>query len=491
MTTSERPRDPGDRSADEGDRTEAGFRVLLVDDEPEILRSLEDLFSEEGYDVVAAGSGSEAIAALEARAFPLVITDLRMPPPDGLELLRITKSRWPQTEVILLTAFATRETAREALRAGALEYVEKPYKEFEMVLRVGRVHERWKLARRSRELEADRAALESQREELTRRVETLEETFAQEASFENLVARSAAMREVFYLARRVASTEATVLLRGESGTGKTALARAIHLASPRRGRPFLKVNCAALPESLLESELFGHERGAFTGAVRRKDGLFAAADGGTLFLDEIGDVSPAIQLKLLQVLEERTFLTVGGTRPMQVDVRIVAATNRALEEAIAAGTFRADLFYRLNVFPITIPPLRERPEDVPPLVERFLKRKGMSPDRVTPEAVKALMARPLPGNVRELENLLERAMILAEGGDLTGATLEPPPQQTGPKSSSGMEIPDGGLVLEELEKELILKALAKAHGNKSQAAALLGLTRRTLYSRMGRYGIAP
>jgi DNA-binding NtrC family response regulator len=489
MTTNDRPRPPaGLPGSGAGD---TGFRMLVVDDEPEILRSLEDLLSEEGYDVDVAGSGSEALAALEARSYVLVITDLRMPPPDGLALLRAVKERWPQTEVILLTAFATRETAREALRAGALEYVEKPYKEFEMVLRVGRVHERWKLARRSRELEDDRAALESQREVLSRRVETLEETFAQEASFENLVARSAAMKEVFYLARRVAATDATVLLRGESGTGKTALARAIHLASPRRGRPFLKVNCAALPESLLESELFGHERGAFTGAVRRKDGLFAVADGGTLFLDEIGDVTPALQLKLLQVLEEKTFLTVGGTRPVRVDVRIVTATNRALEEAIAQGTFRADLFYRLNVFPITIPPLRERREDIPPLVERFLKQKGVRPDAVEPEALQALMAHPLPGNVREIENILERALIIAGGAIVTAGAIQPPPPAARSNSSGGMEIPDEGLVLEDLEKELILKSLAKAQGNKSKAAALLGLTRRTLYSRMERYGIAP
>jgi len=490
MTADERSHGPAGPTRNGARAGEMSFRVLVVDDEPEILRSLEDLLSEEGYEVDVAGSGSAALEALAAQAYALVITDLRMPPPDGLALLRTVRERWPQTAVILLTAFATRETAREALRAGALEYVEKPYKEFEMLLRVGRVHERWKLARRSRELEHDRAALEDQREVLSRRVETLEETFAQEATFENLVARSAAMKEVFYLARRVAATDATVLLRGESGTGKTALARAIHLASPRRGRPFLKVNCGALPESLLESELFGHERGAFTGAVRRKEGLLAVAEGGTLFLDEIGDVSAALQLKLLQVIEEKTFLTVGGTRPMQVDVRIITATNRALEEAIAAGTFRADLFYRLNVFPIAIPPLRERREDIPALVERFLKQRRLEPERIEPEAIQALMAHPLPGNVREIENILERALIMAGAGNVTAGAIQPALPAAGPNSSGGIEIPDEGLVLEDLEKELILKALAKAQGNKSKAAALLGLTRRTLYSRMERYGIA-
>ncbi len=489
MTANERSDAIGGPPGDAVRNAAASFRVLVVDDEPEIRRSLEDLFSEEGYDVDVADSGTAALAALAARPYALVITDLRMPPPDGLALLRAVRERWPHTEVILLTAFATRETAREALRAGALEYVEKPYKEFEMLLRVGRVHERWKLARRSRELEDDRAALESQREVLSRRVETLEETFAQEASFENLIARSAAMKEVFYLARRVAATDATVLIRGESGTGKTALARAIHLASPRRGRPFLKVNCGALPESLLESELFGHERGAFTGAVRRKEGLFAVAEGGTLFLDEIGDVTPALQLKLLQVLEEKTFLTVGGTRPTRVDVRIITATNRALEEAIAQGTFRADLFYRLNVFPIIIPALRDRREDIPALVERFLKQRDVAPERIEPEAIQALMTHPLPGNVREIENILERALIMAGTGRVTAGAIQPAAAAGRPNSSGGMEIPDEGLVLEDLEKELILKALAKAQGNKSKAAALLGLTRRTLYSRMERYGI--
>jgi DNA-binding NtrC family response regulator len=377
----------------------AAFRILVADDEPEILANLKDLLAEEGYAVTTVGSGREALQALEASAFHLIITDMRMPEPDGLELLRIVKQRWPGTEVILLTAFASRETAREAMRDGALEYVEKPYKEFEMLMRVGRVFERQRL--------------EQERDALTERVDALEEEIAQKGTFESLIARSPAMKEVFYLARRVAATDATVLLRGESGTGKGALARAIHLASPRRDRSFLKINCGALPDSLLESELFGHEKGAFTGAVRRKEGLFSAAASGTLFLDEIGDISPAIQLKLLQVLEEKTFLPVGGVRPITVDVRIVAATNQPLEEAIAEARFREDLFYRINVFPVTIPPLRERREDIPPLVERFLKNQGVDPGRVTREAMKALERHPLPGNVRELENILQRALIVA------------------------------------------------------------------------------
>ena len=465
------------------------FRILLVDDEKELLLSLADLLTEENYEVDTAGSGDEARAKLEAGRYQLVITDLRMPPPDGLELLRIVKERFGETEVVLLTAFATRETGREALKLGAFAYLEKPYKEFEMLLLVGRLHEQYRQALSNSRLEEDRQRLESEREALSSRVEALEDLAGSEASFEHLIARSDAMKEVFYLARKVAATDATVLIRGESGTGKSVLARAIHLASVRRTRPFLKVNCGALPESLLESELFGHEKGAFTGAVRRKDGLFKVADGGTLFLDEIGDITAAIQLKLLQMLEEKTFLMVGGTSPLTVDVRIVAATNRELEKALADGSFRGDLFYRLNVFPILIPPLRERPDDIVPLVERFLTIKGVDTGKVPPEAMKALLRLPLPGNVRELENILQRALILAGEGTVETAQVEGPPVVEPSNLLKDLEIPDDGLVLEEVEKALIRKALAKAGGNKSKAAELLGLTRRTLYSRMERYGI--
>ncbi|MBU1701938.1 MAG: sigma-54 dependent transcriptional regulator [Candidatus Eisenbacteria bacterium] len=454
------------------------FQILVVDDEVELLKNLKDLLCDQGYLVTTAASGPEAEEKLAGSVFDLILTDLKIPPPDGLELLRRIKEKDPETAVILMTAFASRETAREAIRDGAQDYIEKPFSEMEVLYRIDRIRERW--------------GLKNERDILARRVEALiEETSAGER-MEGLIARAPIMSEIFSLARRVAATDATVLLQGESGTGKTSLARAIHAASPRKEAPFLRLNCGAIPESLIESELFGYTKGAFTGAVQNKAGLLEAADGGTLLLDEIGELPQNVQVKLLQVMEEKSFIPVGGLRPHQANVRFIAATHRNLEKAVEEGEFRADLFYRIHIFPIYIPPLRERKEDIPLLMERFLKTKQIESDRITPEAMRKLLSHSFPGNVRELENILERALILA------GSQSIDPEHLPGVTSAEGkgfhsdkhlFRLPDEGLSLEALERDLIIQALEKADGNKSRAARLLGLTRRTLYSRMEKHNL--
>jgi two-component system response regulator HydG len=438
-----------------------------------------------------------------------VVTDLRMAPPDGIELVAEVKRAWPQVEVILMTAYGDESTAVKAMRAGAYDYLKKDPKvdPDEIQLRIERL------------LEA-RSGL-AERERLTREVAALR------TGAVTIVGQSETLRRALDLCLKVAPTESTVLIRGESGTGKDLFARAVHYNSPRAAGPWVKVNCSALPENLLESELFGHERGSFTGAVARKLGRFELADQGTIFLDEIGELSPALQVKLLQVLEEKAFVRVGGHETIRADVRILAATNRDLERAVAAGGFREDLFYRLHVFPITLPPLRERTGDVPPLTHFFLGRAGAPPDKITPAGYAALERYAFPGNVRELEHIVERALILAgadpitpdelilrpvrradaAGGGAAGAAAD---AGAGSGAGAGLaaagaqgyravafleggfavpEIPEAGLSLEALEKSLLLQAIEKAGGNKSRAARLLGLTRRTLYSRMERYGL--
>ena len=451
------------------------FRVLVVDDEKELVRDLLDLLEDEGYAAEGAQSGSEAQAKLESGRYDLVLSDVRMPPPDGIALLRWIREMHPELPVLLLTAHADPDLAREAIQAGAYDYVTKPWNTFELLLRVRRVKEKWGLT-------TEKARLERLVDHLTPPEER--------DALAHLVAESPSMRGVLVLAQRVAGVDATVLVRGESGTGKSVLARAIHDLSSRRGGPFVKVNCGAIPETLLESELFGHEKGAFTGAIRQKLGLFEIADGGTLFLDEIGDISLPVQVKLLEVIEDKAFHRVGGTERRICDVRLLAATHRNLEEAIAQGEFREDLFYRLNVFPLTLPPLRERRDDIPALVEHFLRQRGLEGRKMEREAMARFEVYEFPGNIREMENLLERALILAGDAPLQPGhfpTLNhvelPVVDKVGPMAP-------GSLDVDEHEKRLILAALAKSGGNKSQAAQLLGMTRRTLYSRMERHGIS-
>jgi DNA-binding NtrC family response regulator len=446
-------------------------RVLVVDDEIKNAELTGLELREAGHEVEFVNGGEKALRRLEASPFEAVVTDLRMAPPDGLALLREVRNRWPQMIVVLMTAYASLDAARRALRDGAYDFVDKEgeFRE-ELVAILAR-------AARERALEADNRRLSATVDHLRKGIGTV-------------VGVSPALRQALTLAEKVAATDSTVLLRGESGTGKDLIARAIHLASRRSAGPWVKVNCGALPENLLESELFGHEKGAFTGAVRQKPGRFEDAHGGSLFLDEIGELPLALQVKLLQVIEEKTFMRVGGNQPCTVDVRIVAATNRDLEAMVRERGFREDLFFRLNVFPITLPPLRERPDDVAPLVDFFLQRQGAPPDKVTPAAMAALRRYGFPGNVRELEYTLERAMILA-GSDAIAPehlTFARPELMAG-SASWVPRIPAEGLSLEMLERELILQALEMARGNKSQAARLLGLTRRTLYSRMEKHGL--
>ena len=456
------------------------MRVLVVDDEVSNAELTALALRDAGHDAEFVNGGRQALDRLEASAFESVVTDLRMAPPDGLALLGEVRRRWPQTAVVLMTAYATLDVARRALREGAYDFVDK---EGEFRAELQSILDRWG---REQGLRADN-------ERLTGTVDSLKRGLA------TIVGGSRAVQQAVELARKVAATDSTVLLRGESGSGKDLFARAIHLESRRAGGPWVKVNCGALPENLLESELFGHERGAFTGAVRQKPGRFEDAHRGTLLLDEIGELPFVLQVKLLQVIEEKTFTRVGGNQPLTVDVRIITATNRPLEEMVELRQFREDLFFRLNVFPIRVPPLRERLEDLPALVEHFMRQRGASSEKLSSAAMRSLERYAYPGNVRELEHTLERAMILAGADAIEPSHLSfarPEALRAGPPGSGGgpswvPDIPPEGLSLEVLERELILKALALASGNKSKAARLLGLTRRTLYSRMERYELRP
>jgi DNA-binding NtrC family response regulator len=439
-------------------------RVLVVDDEPKLGRVIQEMLQLDGHAVERVGGGEEAVARLGVAPFDVVVTDLRMPGTDGLAVLRAARARPAPPEVVLVTAYGTAESAVEAMKAGAADYVTKPFSMDELRLRVQRLAAQRRAA-------AERAGLVAR---LT----------------PELVAESAAMQEALAAARKVAASDATVLLLGESGTGKSQLARWVHFLSRRAGGPLVEVHCAALPETLLEGELFGHERGAFTGAAQRRPGHLAAADGGTLFLDEIGDITPATQVKLLRFLQDRTYVPLGATAERTVDARVVAATNADLEAAVRAGRFREDLWYRLDVFTIRVPPLRERRDDVVPLALRFLAGRGVPPDALGPGARDRLLAHRWPGNVRELENVLERALIMAGDGPIAPEHVLPA-QPTPPRSARASDLLGEGFALDDLERELIQAALARSGGNKAAAARLLGVTRRRLYSLLSTHGLDP
>ncbi len=441
--------------------------VLVVDDEPAMRLLVTSVLKDEGHDVTAAASGEEALQLVARRHYHLIITDLKMPGISGLDVLEAVRRDDPETAVILLTAFGTVEGAVEAMRKGAAHYLLKPLANpDELRLAVRRVLEERRLA--------DEAA-------------TLRQATEAVFPFGQIVAGDPKMQAALELARSVAPADSTVLLTGETGTGKELVARLIHHWSPRADQAFVAVNCAALAETLLESELFGHEKGAFTGAIAQRRGRFELAHGGTLFLDEVGEMSPALQAKLLRVLQERTLERVGGTKTVTVDVRVIGATNRDLQQMVATRTFRDDLFYRLSVFPIPLPPLRERPSDIIPLAEHILgqvtRRLGKRIVGFSPDAAATLTQYRWPGNIRELQNVVERAAILCQADYIEPAHLN--------LSAPSLSAPDDApKTLKDLEREAILKALTASGGNRRKAAEQLGIGLRTLYARLREYGMS-
>ncbi len=452
-------------------------KILIVDDERSMRDVLSIMLKRAGYGVTVASDGEEAIAHIDKELFDLVITDLKMPKAGGLEVLKAVKESSPESVVLIITAYASTESVVEAMKLGAYDYLTKPFQVDEVQLII-------------------RNALEKRR--LSTENILLKREMASQSSFAQIIGQSEAMQKVFDVVRKVADTKSNVLISGESGTGKELIARAIHHNSARSRLPFVTVNCSAMPEPLLESELFGHMKGAFTGAVFNKAGLFEMANGGSIFLDEIGETTPAMQVKLLRVIQEREFRRVGGTRDVKVDVRIIAATNKDLEKAVAEGTFREDLYYRLDVIPILLPPLRHRTGDIPVLAQHFLERFARASRKpapsLTPETMSLLVAHEWKGNVRELENLIERVVAFASEPLITEAHISGWLHRPAVSPQAyPTDLPVDGLDLEGLinsiEKDLLLKALEKAKWVKKKAARLLQLNTRSFRYRLEKYAI--
>ncbi|KAF0247086.1 MAG: sigma-54 dependent DNA-binding response [Planctomycetota bacterium] len=455
------------------------MNILVVDDEKLIRWSLKERLSREGHVITEAEDGKAALEAFNRETPDLVLLDMKLPDTDGLSILRAIQKAsqdGPEIPVIVITAYSTVDTAVEAMKLGAFDYVAKPFNMDELAITVKRALETSSLKRDVRAHVSERRS-----------------TFG----VHNLVGKSKAMRDVVELVRRVSQSGAsTVLVRGESGTGKDVIAKAIHYESGRSEKPFMNITCTALQDTLLESELFGHERGSFTDAKMQKKGLFELANGGTLFLDEIGDMSPTLQSKVLRALEEKAFRRIGGTVDIKVDVRVIAATNKDLEKGIAEGRFREDLYYRLNIITILVPPLRAKKEDVPLLVGHFLKRFSeefrKESRELTKEAMDKLMSYDWPGNVRELKNAIERAVLLGQGATIGADDLvlgRPGPATTGEEGARLLKLPSKGIVLEELEKDLVMQALERTAGNQTRAADLLGITRDQIRYRMEKFGL--
>lgn len=441
-------------------------RILVVDDEEIVRESLSGWLAKDGYALDTAPDGPSALDKLRRERWSILLVDLKMPGMDGLHVLEAAKQIQPDVAIVIMTAYATVETAVEAMKLGAYDYLVKPFDPEELSLMMVKI---------------------VAQQQLVRENVLLRKVLKRDYRFRDFISKNPAMHKIFDLARSAAKTASTILVLGESGTGKELLARAVHAESPRRDAPFVDVSCAALTETLLESELFGHEKGSFTGAVARRRGKFEAAHGGTLFLDEIGDISPKLQLDLLRVLEDRRFDRVGGTDPVEVDVRIIAATNRDLRKAVDDGNFREDLYYRLNVIQITLPPLRDRREDVPLLIDHFIEQLNVEMNRkvdgVSSEALSLLMRYEWPGNVRELRNVLERGMVVAQGARIQPEDLGLVPSEPRPQPF------DATLSLEEVERRHVAAVLHHTSGNVTQAARTLGIDRVTLYNKIRKYGL--
>ncbi len=449
-------------------------RILIVDDESSLREMLAILLEREGYQIEEAANGQIALGLIQSRDFDLIISDMKMPCLGGIGLLRKVREQEIKTPMLMITAFSSTEEAVEAMKLGAYDYITKPFKNDEIRLVIKNALER-------RQLEAENFQLKQQ--------------LGVRFSFQRLIGDSPAMKKLVALLERIAPSQANVLITGESGTGKELVAKALHLNSERKKNPFVPINCGAIPENLLESELFGHEKGAFTGADRKKEGLFESANQGTLFLDEIGELPMGMQVKLLRVLQEREFRRVGGTRTLPLDIRLIAATNQDLTEMIQAGSFREDLFYRLNVVSVELPPLRNRKEDIPMLIDNFYQQRTSKQHySISREALQILLNYDWPGNVRELENLVERCIVLGETEQLTTDIL-PLQISTFSKKSSDVlsEIPENFNLekwLEDMERSLLLTALEKSGGVKKKAAELLGISFRSIRYRLDKLGVS-
>jgi two-component system response regulator PilR (NtrC family) len=438
-------------------------RILIVDDEMKMTHLVSGELEDGGYHTDIANSGEQALVRLNKNSYDIVVTDLRMDPPDGMALLKAIKKDFPHTEVIIMTAYASASSAVEAMKAGAYDYIIKPFSLDELKLKIEKILDKKKNFARIEQLEKDLS----------------------DKSYDSFIGQSPAVKELFELVKKVSKSDANVLLLGKSGTGKELVANLIHMSSKRQTKPFVAVNCAALTETLLESELFGHEKGSFTGAVKRKLGRFELAEGGSLFLDEIGEMSGQLQAKLLRALEERRITRVGGTDEIAVDVRVISATNRDLEAEMEKSMFREDLYFRLNVFPIQIPSLAQRVDDIPMLANYFAAKSGYAHGDLSDEVVEILLAYHWPGNVRELKNIIERGLILADGGIINADHIG----IGRGKIIQKMELAGTEEGLDQMEKQAVIEALRKANGNKTKAARILRITRRMLYTRLKKYGL--